>query len=69
MAGSGSSDAGMTALGFLAGAAICHNFNLTSSSAGTTMNGRIALAVCTAIAFVIAVVNIRKPSQTESPVG
>jgi len=57
LAGSGNSDAAMTTLGFLVGAAICHNFGLASSGAGTTANGRIAVAVCAVIMFSIAFLN------------
>ena len=63
LAGSGNSDSGVTVLGFLVGAAICHNFGLASSGAGTTPNGRIAFFVCAAIMFVVAVFNVKKPSQ------
>ena len=64
LAGGGNSDAGVTVLGFLFGAAICHNFGLASSGAGTTPNGRIAFVVCAVVVFAIAFFNIRKPSQT-----
>lgn len=60
MAGSGNGDAGITVLGFVGGAAICHNFGLASSSAGTTFNGRIAFLICTAIVFIIAFANTKK---------
>lgn len=62
MAGSGNSDAGVTVLGFFAGAAICHNFGLASSGAGTTQNGRIAFAVCAAALVTIAFANTKKAS-------
>ena len=60
MAGSGNSDAGVTVLGYFAGAAICHNFFLASSAAGTTPNGRIAFAVCVLLVFAIAILNTKK---------
>jgi len=65
LAGSGNSDASVTVLGFIAGAAICHNFGLASSGAGTTQNGRIAFAICTAVVFAIAIVNSMKSSQKQ----
>ena len=65
LAGSGNSDAGVTVLGFFVGAAICHNFSLASSAAGTTPNGRIAFAVCAVIIFAIAVINSGKSSQAQ----
>ena len=65
LAGSGNSDAGVTVLGFFVGAAICHNFGLASSGAGTTPNGRIAFFICAAIMFAIAGLNVVKSSQTQ----
>ena len=60
LAGSGNSDSGITILGFLVGAAICHNFGLASSGAGTTVNGRIACVICAIIIFAIAFLNKKK---------
>ena len=60
LAGSGNSDSGITVLGFLAGAAICHNFGIASGAAGTTVNGRIAFGVCAAIVFAVAAANTVK---------
>ena len=57
LAGSGSGDAGVTVLGYFVGAAICHNFGLASSAAGTTPNGRIAFFLCAAALFAVAVWN------------
>ena len=57
MAGSGNSDSGITILGYFAGAALCHNFGLASSAAGTTANGRIAFVVCIVVVFIIALFN------------
>lgn len=65
LAGSGNGDAGVTVLGFFIGAAICHNFGLASSGAGTTPNGRIAFAICVVIIFAIAILNTKKLSQTQ----
>jgi len=55
MAGGGNGDAGVTVLGYLVGAAICHNFGLASSAAGTTLNGRIAFGVCVVVMFIVAI--------------
>ena len=63
LAGSGNSDSAITVLGFLVGAAFCHNFGLASSGAGTTENGRIAFFICTAIVFAIAYLNLRKTAK------
>lgn len=60
LAGSGNSDAAVTILGFFVGAAICHNFGLASSGAGTTPGGRIAFFVCAAALFAIAILNTKK---------
>jgi hypothetical protein len=65
MAGSGSSDASVTVLGFLVGAAICHNFGRASSANGTTANGRIAFVVCAIVIFAIAFLNTKKSSLTQ----
>jgi len=60
LAGSGNSDASVTVLGFVVGAAICHNFGLASSASGATLNGRIAVVICIVVCAVIGVTNIRK---------
>jgi len=64
LTGGGNSDSGVTVLGFLVGAAICHNFRLASTGAGTTMNGRVAFVVCALIMFAVAILNTEKTSQT-----
>lgn len=65
LAGGGNGDAGVTVLGYFVGAAVCHNFGLASSGAGTTPNGRIAFAVCVLIIFAVATLNTRKSFQTQ----
>lgn len=45
LAGEGDTDAAITILGLLTGAAFAHNFGLASSGAGTTQNGRIAVII------------------------
>jgi len=64
LAGGGNSDSGVTVLGFLAGAALCHNFSLASSGAGTTPNGRLAFLVCLVVVLAIAIFNTKKSSQS-----
>lgn len=54
LAGQGSSDAAMTALGMLVGAAFVHNFKIASSGEGTTPMGRIACVACILVLLVIA---------------
>lgn len=65
LAGSGNSDSGVTVLGFLVGTAIVHNFNLASSGAGTTPNGRIAFVICVLIVLVIAFLNTKGALKQE----
>lgn len=65
LASSGNGDSGVTVLGYLVGAAICHNFGLASSAAGTTANGRIAFVVCAVITFAIAAFNTKKITLTQ----
>jgi YedE family putative selenium metabolism protein len=64
LAGGGNSDSGVTVMGFLTGAALCHNFGLASSAAGTAPNGRMALLGCLVVVLVIAVFNKKKSSQS-----
>jgi len=45
LAGEGDTDAAVTILGLITGAAFAHNFGLASSAAGTTVNGRIAVII------------------------
>lgn len=60
LTGQGSGDAAVTVLGLFAGAAICHNFGLASSAAGTTPAGRIATIVCIVVLFAIAFVGNKR---------
>jgi YedE family putative selenium metabolism protein len=53
LTGEGDTDAGMTVLGYIAGAAVAHNFALASSPAGTGTWG--PLAVIIGLVFCIAV--------------
>lgn len=59
LAGSGNTDAGITVLGLMTGAAISHNFGLASSGAGTTIAGQFAVWICIAVIFGIALFSIR----------
>lgn len=75
MAGQGSSDAAVTFLGLLVGAAFAHNFGLAGAAAaaatdttaavagGPAFAGQVALVVCIALLFVLAIANIRKKSK------
>ena len=72
MAGQGSSDAAVTFLGLLVGAAFAHNFGWACAAAaaatdttpavagGPALAGQVALVVCIVVLFIIAGVNIQK---------
>jgi len=72
MAGRGSSDAAVTFLGLLVGAAFAHNFGWAGAAAaaatdttpavagGPALAGQVALVVCIVVLFIIAGVNIQK---------
>lgn len=60
MSGEGDSDAAVTVVGMVLGAAVCHGFGLASSGAGTTEYGRAAAAVCLLVLGIISVVNIER---------
>ena len=57
LSGEGDTDAGVTVLGYLAGAAIAHNFLLASSPTGTGTWGPVAVIIglvfCVAIGFIM----------------
>lgn len=53
-AGQGSSDAAMSSIGMLVGAAVAHNFSLASSPAGPTDGGKIIVIIGIILALVIA---------------
>ncbi len=57
MSGEGDTDAGLTFLGMLTGAAFMHNFGLAASPAGVPVNGKIAVVVALIALVVIAVSN------------
>ncbi len=57
LAGEGSTDSGITVLGFIAGAAVSHNFSLASSATGVGANGPVAALVCLVILALVSVFN------------
>jgi len=57
LAGSGSSDAAITVMGMIIGAAVTHNFGMAASGAGVTANGKIGFAVIFSVVIFIAVYN------------
>ena len=72
LAGQGSSDAAITFVGMLVGAAFAHNFGIASAAAaaataeteavvgGPTIVGQVVLVASIAVLFIIAVTNLRK---------
>lgn len=60
LAGEGNSDSAVTVLGFLAGAAVSHNFGLASSAQGATAAGKIATIVGFTVITLIAVAVMKK---------
>ena len=66
LAGSGNSDSTATVFGMVFGAALSHNFNLASSPAGASANGRVAFFVVAAIMLSIAVYSTYFNKKTEA---
>lgn len=81
LAGQGSSDAAVTFVGMLVGAAFAHNFGLAGAAAaaatetapatvgGPSVTGQIVLLCCIAVLFVLGAVNIRKKKIAVKTVG
>lgn len=63
LAGQGSSDAAMTCLGMLVGAAFAHNFQLASSADGTTAGGRVMCVAWIVLLLLTAAVCTRRAKQ------
>lgn len=57
LAGEGNSDSAVTVTGFLAGAALSHNFSLAASAKGPTLNGMIAVGLGFAVLTAISLIN------------
>lgn len=57
LAGEGNSDAAITLIGFLIGAALCHHFHLVTLISGPTLNGMIAVVVGFVLLTVIGLTN------------
>ena len=60
LAGEGSTDAAIAALGMFVGAAFCHNFGLASSGDGTTANGRIAVIIVLIAMIITGICHIER---------
>jgi len=61
--GEGNTDAAVTFMGFLVGAAFAHNFGLASSGAGSTANGQIAVVIGLVVMLAIAFSNLEKSKK------
>ncbi len=59
LASEGDTDAIITVVGMIAGAAFAHNFGLASSPAGPTFNGQIAVMIGFAVTIAIALSAVR----------
>jgi YedE family putative selenium metabolism protein len=66
-AGQGNSDAAMTVIGMLLGAAAAHNFALASSAAGPTAGGKSVVAVGLVFAVAVGLLHSRTNPQTAEP--
>ena len=60
LAGEGNTDSVVVILGFIVGAAVCHNFGLASSVEGPSEYGPVAVIICLIIVAVTALTNINK---------
>ena len=63
LAGEGNSDSAVTVTGFIAGAAIAHNFGLASSAKGPTPGGMIAVVVGFVVLALVSVLNFAKTGK------
>ncbi len=59
MAGEGDTDAAITFMGLLVGAAFAHNFSLAATPAGVGFNGKLAVIIGIIVVLSIAILNIK----------
>lgn len=67
LASQGDSDAGITVIGLIVGAAFAHNFGLASSGTGSTPNGKLATIIGIIVVIIIAssvVIDQKSKSKT-----
>jgi hypothetical protein len=64
LAGSGNSDAGITVLGLMAGAALAHTFDWAVTWDGMPTNGRITLVVFLVLTLGIAMLNVKRGDRS-----
>ena len=65
LTGEGNTDSGVTVLGMIVGAAICHNFGLASSADGPTQAGKIAVVAGLVIVAAITFFNLQKRGDAQ----
>jgi YedE family putative selenium metabolism protein len=63
LSGEGDTDAAITVLGMLAGAAFAHNFGTAASAAGVPVNGKWAVAIGYAIALTIGYLGLPRAEE------
>jgi len=63
LAGQGNSDSAITVMGYIAGAALCHNFGLASSAKGPTLNGQIAVVIGFVVLAIVSFMNLAKKGK------
>lgn len=63
LSGEGNVDSVVTVLGFVVGAAFCHNFKLAASGDGPSSNGQIAVIIGLIVVGIIAFANIQRTEK------
>jgi len=63
MSGEGDTDAAITVLGMLVGAAFAHNFGTAASTAGVPLNGKFAVAIGYAVALAIGYAGLARTQE------
>ena len=63
LSGEGNSDAAITVIGMIAGAAFCHNFGLASSADGPTANGKVAVIIGFVVALIVSIACTRRAKK------
>src|SRR5699024_4430713 len=65
LASEGDSDAGITVLGLIVGAALTHNFDIASSPKGVTTNGKIAVIIGLIVVLAIGYSVVKNAKRQE----
>ncbi|MGB9826056.1 MAG: YedE-related selenium metabolism membrane protein, partial [Desulfofundulus sp.] len=66
LAGEGDTDAALTFLGMLVGAAFAHNFSLAASPSGVPLGGKVAVVVGLLVVTAIGYFNLPQANHTKS---